>query len=187
MTMRQFLGFVTIVLVLGGCTTTHKHNHAHNPSVAPAREAALLTMAPDAVTTVGSPSVLPATGAEAEAAPMTEEPAAGTAGALVLAAFDDDANKTALGGDIGTWGVNPNDATQRYAMRFDARNRYGNQGGALRLEYDVDSSNPAYGGLWVKLNDLDLSQYHQVVFWVKGDRKQGYTRQFKVELKNEKE
>ena len=56
----------------------------------------------------------------------------------------------------------------------------------MKLEYDVESKNPAYNGFWMVLQELDGTKYKGVSLWVKGDQKAGYTTVFKVELKNNK-
>ena len=54
----------------------------------------------------------------------------------------------------------------------------------MKLEYSVESKNPAYNGFWMFLQNLDASKYDNIAFRVKGDAKVGYTTVFKVELKN---
>ena len=106
---------------------------------------------------------------------------------LVVDDFDSGSKPNALGGDFGAWDRDPNDATQFCHMGFDKDNAFGGVGFSLRLDYDVDSSNPAYNGFWAKLNNLDASGYKQLSFYVKGDSGKGYTSQIKLELKNDKE
>ncbi len=55
---------------------------------------------------------------------------------------------------------------------------------AMRLNYDVQSPNPAFNGFWMKLEGYDVTAYNRLRFWVKGDATAGYTSRFKVELKN---
>jgi hypothetical protein len=55
----------------------------------------------------------------------------------------------------------------------------------MRLDYDVDSPNPAYNGFWSKLEGVDASDYNKLVMWVKGDADKGFTKVFKIELKND--
>lgn len=90
------------------------------------------------------------------------------------------------GGYFGVWQKDPDDDTQGCRMRFFEPGR-GGFGYCLELEYDVDSPNPAYNGFWLLFDDLNLSSYKKVSFWVKGDKKAGYTQQFKIELKSEEE
>ena len=67
---------------------------------------------------------------------------------------------------------------------FDAKNRYGQKGYALRLIYSVASKNPAFGGLWMRLPNLDASRFNALAFRVRGDAGMGYTKVLKVELKD---
>jgi hypothetical protein len=91
-----------------------------------------------------------------------------------------------FGGGMGAWNKDPADTTQGCFEMLDTEVKRGNKGASLRLEYDVDSPNPAYNGFWTKLEGRDLSDYNAISFWVKGDPDAGYTTRFKIELKNEK-
>ena len=55
----------------------------------------------------------------------------------------------------------------------------------MKIEYDVDSANPAYNGFWMFLQELNASDYKNLSFQAKGGS-EGCTRVFKVELKNKK-
>ena len=125
----------------------------------------------------------------------------GIVGALVLALgisgtvwaatmLVDDFNRgekpNALGGDFGAWDKDPSDPTQTCTIAFDKANAFGGVGYALRLDYDVDSPNPAYNGFWMKLEGIDISQYKKLSFFIKGDAEKGFTPQIKLELKNSK-
>jgi len=93
----------------------------------------------------------------------------------------------ALGGDYGAWNKDESDPTQKCVNSYDKANAYGGVGYALRLDYDVDSPNPAYNGFWMKLQNANLTGYKNLVLYVKGDPTRGYTTQIKLELKNGKE
>ena len=114
---------------------------------------------------------------------------AGSASAAIL--LVDDFNRgekpNALGGDFGAWDKDEADPTQSCVSSFDKANAYGGVGYALRLDYDVDSPNPAYNGFWMKLEGIDLTTYKNLVLYVKGDVVRGHTSQFKLELKNGRE
>ena len=110
-----------------------------------------------------------------------------TSGALLIDDFDRGEKPNALGGDFGAWDKDPNDPTQGARNSFDRENAYGKVGYALRLDYDVDSPNPAYNGFWSKLQNLDARPYRALVFYVKGDAAKGFTTQLKLELKNDHE
>ena len=103
---------------------------------------------------------------------------------LMVADFDSGAKPNNLGGDFGCWIKDPADPMQGCIDSFDAKDRYGSRGYALRLIYSVASKNPAYGGLWMRLNDVDVSRFDALAFRVRGDAAMGYTKVFKVELKD---
>ncbi|MDP2929308.1 MAG: CIA30 family protein [Candidatus Omnitrophota bacterium] len=105
-------------------------------------------------------------------------------GELMIADFDTGDKPSNLGGDFGAWNKDPADFTQGCTESFDSANRHGDAGFAMKLEYSVDSKNPAYNGFWMSLPNIDVSGYDNLAFWVKGDAKVGYTTVFKIELKN---
>ncbi len=104
---------------------------------------------------------------------------------LVIADFDTGDKPNNIGGDFGGWDKDPNDESQGTQMSFDSDDSQGDASGyAIRLDYDVDSPNPAYNGFWMKLNGEDATPYNTLNFYVKGDAKAGYTKRFKIELKD---
>ena len=105
---------------------------------------------------------------------------------LLVADFDSGEKPNKIGGNFGAWDKDPADFSQGCVEMFDSVNRHGSKGFALKLDYDVDSRNPAYNGFWMFLQNLDASTYDNLAMWVKGDGKEGYTTVFKVELKNNK-
>jgi hypothetical protein len=111
---------------------------------------------------------------------------AGAAEELIVADFDSGEKPNNIGGNFGAWDKDPADFSQGCAEAFDSANRYGAKGFAMKLDYDVDSRNPAYNGFWMFLQNLDASDYDNLAFIVKGDKNEGYTTVFKVELKNAK-
>ncbi|MDP8263610.1 MAG: carbohydrate binding domain-containing protein [Candidatus Ancaeobacter aquaticus] len=111
----------------------------------------------------------------------------GQAGPLVVDNFDTGSKPNKLGADFGSWDKDPNDQTQGCQMSFDSTIKHGDSGYSCRLDYDVESPNPAYNGFWMKLNNLDGRKHKYLVMYVKGDTEKGFTSQFKVELKNKNE
>ena len=103
---------------------------------------------------------------------------------LMVADFNSGAKPNNVGGDFGCWIKDPNDPMQGCVEAFDAKDRYGGKGYALRLIYSVASKNPAFGGLWMNLQNLDASRFGALAFRVRGDAGLGYTKTFKVELKD---
>ena len=104
--------------------------------------------------------------------------------ALVIADFDSGEKPNNLDGNFGAWNKDPQDAAQWCKESFDNAVRHGEKGFAMRLDYSVESPNPAYNGFWMMLPNFDASKYDNLAFLVKGDSKEGYTTVFKVELKN---
>ncbi len=103
---------------------------------------------------------------------------------LVIANFDSGEKPNSLGGNFGAWNKDPSDPTQWCKESFDNVARHGDSGFSMKLDYSVDSPNPAYNGFWMMLPNFDASKYDALNFWVKGDAKAGYTTVFKIELKN---
>ena len=108
------------------------------------------------------------------------------AATLLIDDFDKGEKPNALGGDFGSWDKDPSDPTQKCTIAFDKENAFGGVGYSLRLNYDVDSPNPAYNGFWMKLQGTNISTYKKLSLYVKGDAGRGYTPQIKLELKNTK-
>ena len=103
---------------------------------------------------------------------------------VVIADFNSGEKPNNIGGDFGAWNKDPTDFSQGCTESFDSANKHGESGFAMKLDYSVESKNPAYNGFWMGLNNLDASKYDNIAFWVKGDAKTGYTTVFKIELKN---
>ncbi len=103
---------------------------------------------------------------------------------LLVDDFDRGEKPNALGGDFGSWDKDPSDPTQKCTMSFDQANAFGALGYSLKLDYDVDSPNPAYNGFWMKLQHSDLSSYKTLTLYIKGDATKGFTPQIRLELKN---
>ena len=109
---------------------------------------------------------------------------AASAATLLVDDFNRGEKPNALGGDYGAWNKDESDPTQKCSNSYDKSNAYGGAGYALKLDYDVDSPNPAYNGFWMKLQGTNVSTYKNLVLYVKGDSSRGYTPQIKLELKN---
>jgi hypothetical protein len=105
---------------------------------------------------------------------------------LLVADFNAGTKPNNLGGDFGAWDKDPTDFSQGCTESFDPNVKHGNTGFSMKLDYDVESQNPAYNGFWMFLQGLDASPYDTLVMWVKGDKENGFTTVFKVELKNDK-
>ena len=105
---------------------------------------------------------------------------------LVLADFNTGTKPSNTGGDFGAWNKDPNDETQGTVMSFVSDDALGDPAGySIRLDYDVDSPNPAFNGFWMKLNGVDATPYNALTFYIKGDAAAGFTKRVKIELKDE--
>ena len=106
---------------------------------------------------------------------------------LVVADFNKPINSSNIGGAFGTWDKDPNDATQGCRMTFVKDDALGSKDGmSVRLDYDVDSPNPAYNGFWLKLDNVEVSNYDTLSFYLRGDAETGFTSKIKVEIKDKK-
>lgn len=104
---------------------------------------------------------------------------------LVISDFDTGDKPNNIGGDFGGWDKDPNDETQGTQMSFEPDDALGDPAGyAIRLDYDVDSPNPAYNGFWMKMNGEDAAKYNTLNFYIKGDAANGFTKRMKIELKD---
>jgi hypothetical protein len=117
-----------------------------------------------------------------QAAPQGQQ-SQGDGNALVIADFDTGDKPNNIGGDFGGWDKDPNDETQSTQMSFEPDDALGDPAGySIRLDYDVDSPNPAYNGFWMKLNGENASAYNTLSFYIKGG-KDGFSKRVKIELK----
>ncbi len=107
------------------------------------------------------------------------------ANALVIADFDTGDKPNNIGGDFGAWDKDPNDDTQGTQLSFEPDDALGDPAGySVKLTYDVDSPNPAYNGMWMKLNGENATSYNTLTFYVKGAKDSGFTKRLKVEMKD---
>ena len=105
---------------------------------------------------------------------------------IVIADFDSGGKPNNVGGDFGSWDKDPEDDTQGTQMAFEPDDALGNPAGySVRLDYDVDSSNPAYNGFWMKLGGEDARDFNTLTFYIKGDIEKGFTKRVKIELKDQ--
>ncbi len=104
---------------------------------------------------------------------------------LVIADFDTGDKPNNLGGDFGAWNKDPDDSTQRCNVSFEPDDALKDPAGyALKMDYDVDSPNPAYNGVWMKLNGQNASDYKAISFYARGEGLNNYTKRIKLELKD---
>ncbi len=120
----------------------------------------------------------------AEFIPSTALAGGGEPKTLMVADFNSGTKPNNLGGDFGSWIRDPTDPMQGCIEAFDGTDRFGPSGYALRLIYSVDSEKPAFGGLWMRLQNLNAAHFDNLAFRARGDGRMGFTSIFKVELKD---
>lgn len=93
-----------------------------------------------------------------------------------------------VGGIWGEFNRYPNDPTQSIEVNYSTQDAFGSPTGhSIRLDYDVDSPNPAENGFWMKFGpqdvpSLDASGHFSLKFYLKGDAVAGFTNRVRVEL-----
>jgi len=113
-----------------------------------------------------------------------------------------------LNGGSGCWTMDPQDTVQYIRSSFDKDVKLGNSGCSLRVDYNIDTArtygqgnpntnprdfgkqenpNMTMNGYYTLLSDLNLSNFKYLVFYVKGNPKEGYTKTLTVEMKNGKQ
>ena len=108
-------------------------------------------------------------------------------GKILINDFNKKENFNNLGGAFGSWVVFYSDTHQHCRDEFSALERMGDSGYCLKLDYSVNSPFSAYNGFFTKLMGIDLSDYHYLIFYIKGDKNAGFTTRIDVELKNKLE
>jgi hypothetical protein len=129
-----------------------------------------------------------------ESRPPVPEPAAKIqtaaetpSGAIaMLDDFNGGVRSNLLGGAMGVWSKDEYDDTQGCEIDFVEHPRLGKSGGySMQISYDVDSPNPAYNGVWIKLEDFDARPYSYLVMYLKAPNSPPYgTDRVKLELRN---
>ncbi len=103
----------------------------------------------------------------------------------VVADFESDQLVNNLGGGVGDWNMHPEDINNSFTdiklVRMPSAG--GSESQVLRLNYSVDSDQPAQNGFWTKLMGIDGSQYDHLAFDIKGDPEKGFTEKFRLEVK----
>lgn len=102
----------------------------------------------------------------------------------VVADFDSGQAQNNLGGIVEVWlAGDGSDTTQFSKMSFVSDDALGNAAGkSIRIDYDVESENPAYNGIRTDLTHFDTTGYKTASFYIKGDTAAGFTKMLKIEL-----
>lgn len=108
---------------------------------------------------------------------------------VLVADFEGGDLRNNLGGESGSWNLNPEDENNSYtdADLVEAPRKDEKANHALKLTYRVDSELPSQNGFWTKLLNFDAAEYDHLEFDIKGDVEKGFTDRFKIELKKFKD
>lgn len=91
---------------------------------------------------------------------------------------------------IGTWSSNPLDTSQGTTMEiiplYGVMGKATQESHVIKITYDVATTGPAFNGVYIKLNRMDLTPYKKMSILIKGDPDKGFTTKFKIELKNKR-
>ncbi len=104
---------------------------------------------------------------------------------LVLMDFDN--SKVDMNNVGGSWGgmdANPNDKEAYIKTKYFKDIDLHKDGFNLKISYSVQSSLPAFNGIWTKLNELNLKDFQAISINVKGDAEKGFNDSFKIEIKD---
>ena len=105
---------------------------------------------------------------------------------LIVADFNSGHKPNNLGQEWGSWHYDPSDPEQGFLDAVEADDYQSKSGHSIRMDYDVQSSKPAFNGFWMKLGNLDATPYEWFSFYIKGQSNGQFTKRFKFELKNAK-
>lgn len=106
---------------------------------------------------------------------------------LMIASFEN-GDTSDIGTSIGTWSSDPLDTSQGTTMEiiplYGVMGKATKETGVMKITYDVATTGPAFNGIYIKLNNMDLAPYNNMSMLIKGEADKGFTTKFKVELKN---
>ncbi len=119
-------------------------------------------------------------------APTNAPAADATLKRLVVHDFDRPSIQNNLGGNAGTWNLDPTDSKSDCTCILDAQTKRGTEGNSLYLAYRLNPNKSSQNGFWMSLNRLDARDYDHLELWVKGDPKQGFAKSLKIEVKQPK-
>ena len=101
--------------------------------------------------------------------------------------FEDEDPKNYLGGESGSWNMDPYD--EAYSVKEEIVEEGGgeNPNRALKITYDVDGPGAVELGYWSRLMDFDATNYDHLVLDVRGNEAEGFSSTFMIELKKYKD
>lgn len=101
---------------------------------------------------------------------------------LLIADFSAPFKETNIITEYDSFIKNPNDEGQYCNIQLFYLKENGKENQVLKIFYDVESSETAFGGIFFHLNFLDLSNYRKLTFRIKGDKEEGFTTRLNVEF-----
>jgi len=103
---------------------------------------------------------------------------------VMIADFDSGGLTNNLNGSSGAWALDTGLKDRICQPSLSSDTRIGDKGFSLKLTYNVFApwSEKAVNGFWTKLNSLDASDFDHLEFYAKGDIREGFPSQFKVEI-----
>lgn len=129
-------------------------------------------------------------------------PMMGAAAPLLLDNFNEAKTENALGGATGAW-YDPDDTSIYCKTEFDDKVFFGPSGRSLRLDYNIKSQrenvfiptqnsqtfqvskgNQAFNGYYSIFPPQNLASKTHLILWAKGDGMRGFSRSFKIEIKD---
>ena len=120
---------------------------------------------------------------------------------FIIQDFNSEDYVNQVGGKMGKWELDPNDKSQWCNISLSPNDAIRTESGAsLRIDYNIkinieshvtgtnfkEAYVPAdnFNGIYMFLNRFNAQPYRYLCFFAKGDAQEGFTRSFKVELKD---
>jgi len=134
----------------------------------------------------GDIAAVPAIAGEGATPAIESQPAIQDNTTLLIDDFSDGDLVNALGGESGSWNLNPDDPKADATPSVISIEGTSGPNSVLKLAYKLESELRSQNGYWTKLRNLDASQYDHLEFDVKGDDA-GFTSAFIIEVKKYKD
>lgn len=105
-------------------------------------------------------------------------------GATLIADFNNGEAVSNIGQNFEIWlKGDGSDKTQSCEISFVDGDAMGAESGkVLRVDYDVESEEPAYNGMRFNFDGYDASAFKSLSFYVKGDQEKGFSQNLKMEM-----
>lgn len=102
----------------------------------------------------------------------------------MIADFNNGETVNHLGQSFEVWlKGDGSDKTQSTAISFAEGDAMGGDAGkVLRVDYDVESEEPAYNGMRFNFGGYDASTFKSLSFYVRGDEEAGFSPNLKIEM-----